>query len=137
MRTCLVDTGPMVALFDASDHYHEASVYFIRHYQGKLVTTLASITETMYLLSYSTAAQTAFLKWISDGALELADVHKQDFDNILKLFLKYYDLPMDFADGCLVNLAESLKTNEIATIDKDFNIYRLNGNKKFIVQIGM
>ena len=46
---------------------------------------------------------------------------------------KYEDLPMDFCDASLVYLATSLKTNRIATIDRrDFCVYRLPGNKRFV-----
>ncbi len=38
---------------------------------------------------------------------------------------------MDFADSCLVYLAEKLNIQEIATIDRDFTIYRINKKKKF------
>jgi predicted nucleic acid-binding protein len=42
---------------------------------------------------------------------------------------------MDFADACLVFLADKLKIDTIATIDRDFNVYRLNQNKSFTVLI--
>ena len=50
---------------------------------------------------------------------------------IKQLTEKYHDLPMDFADACLVVLAEELNINLIATIDRDFSIYRIKGKKKF------
>jgi uncharacterized protein len=46
---------------------------------------------------------------------------------------KYADLPMDFCDASLVYLATSLKINRIATTDlRDFTVYRLPGNKRFV-----
>jgi predicted nucleic acid-binding protein len=44
---------------------------------------------------------------------------------------KYSDLPMDFADACLVYLAEKLRLHTIVTIDRDFNIYRIKGKINF------
>ena len=38
---------------------------------------------------------------------------------------------MDFVDSCLVYLAEKLDLNTIATIDRDFTIYRIKGRRKF------
>ena len=46
---------------------------------------------------------------------------------------KYKDVPMDFADACLVYAAEKLKLDKIVTIDKDFLIYRIGKRKKFKV----
>jgi predicted nucleic acid-binding protein len=50
-----------------------------------------------------------------------------------ELTIKYSDLPMDFADACLVLLAEKIDMNQIATIDRDFTIYRIKGRKRFNV----
>lgn len=38
---------------------------------------------------------------------------------------------MDFADACLVYLAESLETEYILTLDKDFEVYRIRGKGVF------
>ncbi len=38
---------------------------------------------------------------------------------------------MDFADSCLILLAEKMGINEVATIDRDFSIYRIKGKKAF------
>lgn len=38
---------------------------------------------------------------------------------------------MDFADACLVYLGETLDIDQIATIDRDFCIYRIKGRKAF------
>jgi predicted nucleic acid-binding protein len=76
-------------------------------------------------------AQIDFLEWISKGAITIENIERDDLDRIKSLMVKYQDLPMDFADACLVFLGEKLNILEIATIDRDFSIYRLKGNKKF------
>jgi predicted nucleic acid-binding protein len=42
---------------------------------------------------------------------------------------------MDFADACLVLLGEKLNITTIATIDRDFDVYRLKGEKPFTTLI--
>ena len=37
--------------------------------------------------------------------------------------------------GCLVFLGDKLKINEIATVNKGFDVYRLKGNKTFTTYI--
>ena len=76
------------------------------------------------------------MEWISRGAVEIYDIQNNDFKRLKDLTQKYRDLPMDFADGCLVAIAEQLGIQEIATIDSDFEVYRMNRNKKFIIKIG-
>ena len=44
---------------------------------------------------------------------------------------QYSNVPMDFADGCLLYLAEHFHINPIATIDSDFHIYRIDGKYPF------
>lgn len=133
MKKILLDSGPMIALFDASDKYHLDAVSFIKSNRYPLISTLASITEALYLLDFNRNAQIDFIKWIHRGAVEIAHIDNSDFGRIKELTEKYRDLPMDFADSCLVYLAEKLNLNTIATIDRDFTIYRIQGRKKFKV----
>ena len=131
MRKILIDSGPLIALFDRSDKYHLSSVNFIKSNKSELVTTIASITETLHLLNFSRNAQIDFLAWINAGALTIEPITANDIARIKELTIKYSDLPMDFADACLVLLGEKLNISNIATIDRDFDIYRLKGKKTF------
>ena len=136
MKACLIDTGPMVALFDASDHYHQKSVEFVKAFSGKLFSSTASVTEAVYLLDFDKNAQTALLTWIARGGVTLEAVTQFDVERVVDLFTKYQDLPMDFADGCLVAIAEKLGIRDVATIDSDFAVYRMFRNKTFNILIG-
>ena len=133
MKKILIDSGPLIALFDASDKYHNKAVTFIKSNKYPLVTTIASITETLHLLNFNRNAQIDFIEWIHRGAVEIQNIENDDFGRIKDLTEKYRDLPMDFADSCLVYLAEKFSLNTIATIDRDFSIYRIKGKKKFKV----
>ena len=131
MKKILIDSGPLIALFDRNDKYHFASVEFIRNNENQLITTIASITETLHLLDFSRDAQIDFLGWVNVGALNIEQISSDDFARIKELTMKYSDLPMDFADACLVFLGEKFNISCIATIDRDFDVYRLKGKKTF------
>lgn len=133
MKKILVDSGPLIALFDTSDKHHARAINFIKNNSSILVTTIASITETLHLLNFDRHAQIDFLRWIYQGAVEIYAIENTDFGRIGELTIKYSDLPMDFADACLVLLAEKLDINQIATIDRDFTIYKIKGGKRFNV----
>jgi predicted nucleic acid-binding protein len=45
----------------------------------------------------------------------------------LHLMRRYQDLPMSFADACLVRMAERFPDASVFTTDSDFRIYRKNG----------
>ena len=131
MKRILIDSGPLIALFDCSDKYHLASVEFIKTNNSELITSLASITETLHLLDFNRNAQIDFLGWANAGAIIIEAITIDDLLKIKDLTIKYADLPMDFADACLVFLGEKLNINKIATIDRDFDVYRLNGKEPF------
>jgi predicted nucleic acid-binding protein len=47
----------------------------------------------------------------------------------LKLLEKYADVPMSFADACLVRMTETLNDPTLLTTDADFRIYRRHGRQ--------
>ena len=44
---------------------------------------------------------------------------------------KYRDTPCDFADACLIAMADQLDTGDILTLDSDFKHYRWRRNRSF------
>ncbi|MES9903500.1 MAG: PIN domain-containing protein [Sedimenticola sp.] len=102
MRKILIDSSPLISLFDRNDKYHSASVEFIKNNKSELITTIASITETLHLLDYSRKAQVDFLGWVNAGALSIEQITSNDLVRIKELTIKHFDLPMDFTDTCLV-----------------------------------
>ncbi len=130
-KRVVVDTGPLVALFDKSDKHHSQALTFVQVVRGELVSNLAVVTEVMYLLSLA-GSQRDFLRWVDAGAVTLIDVEHQDFPRAIELMDKYADLPMDFADALTVAICERLDIKIIATLDDDFNIYRFKGRGRFV-----
>lgn len=128
----VVDTGPLVALFDAADAHHARVMTFLRASRSAFISTTAVVTEAMYVLEPSRAARRNLLTWIEDGGLELVEVEANDLGRVIELMDKYADLPMDFTDAVLVALCERLDTKHVATVDRDFEIYRYRGREKFI-----
>ena len=81
--------------------------------------------------------QKAFFEWAAKaqslGYLRMESPPADGIAAIWNLMDKYEDLPMDFCDASLVYLAANLKIYRIATIDvRDFSVYRLAGNKRFV-----
>ena len=131
MKRILIDSGPIIALFDSSDKYHKISRDFIKNNPHELITSLASITEAQHLLDFNRNAQTDCLSWVISGAVSVEDINQEDLIRVKELIIKYADMPMDFSDACLVRLGEKYNIDEVATIDSDFDVYRLNKTKSF------
>lgn len=124
MQKTLVDSGPLIALFDGSDHHHQRVVNFLRGFQGQLVTSWAVITEVFHMLDFHLQVQLDFMQWVEQGAVELATIEQNELFTIRKMMEKYTNVPMDLADASLLYLAERESIQRIATIDRDFYIYR-------------
>lgn len=128
----VVDTGPLVALFDRDDQHHANALAWIGSIgNDELITTLAVITEVDHLLQCAPACRADFLEWLSRGAVEILGITAAEVERISVLCRKYIDVPMDLADASLVALCERLDTRRIATCDADFQVYRLNRNRTF------
>lgn len=131
----IVDTGPLVALFNGGDADHERVVAHLKEFRGRLISTLATVTEAMCVLDFSHACQQDFLKWFFGGAVECVTLTVDDARRAIALHAKYADRPMDFADATLVAVAERLNIREVLTLDSDFRIYRFRGRQAFVVPL--
>jgi len=124
MKRCLIDAGPLIALFDTSDNYHDSVKEFLKHFEGLLITTLPVITEVLHMLDFNVNVQLNFLKWIDRGGIEIKQISKSQLSRIIELTKKYANIPMDFADASLIVTSEIEYIKEIITIDSDFYVYR-------------
>lgn len=124
----LVDAGPLVALVDADDQFHQKCVAALKGLREPLVTVWPPLTEAMYLLSDLPRAQEALWEMLARGVLQFLPLDLTDVPRMRELMSKYADRPMDLADAALVRVAEREGIRKIFTVDrKDFSVYRLHG----------
>jgi predicted nucleic acid-binding protein len=124
----LTDAGPLIALINRNDPNHGTCAAALSGLpSGPLATTWPCFTEAMYLLFRAGGfpAQQELWRLVADGRLILHDLSPTATLRSAALMEKYRDRPMDLADATLVALAESLSTEEVFTLDRDFHIYRL------------
>lgn len=128
MRSILVDTGPLVALFHSRDRHHDAAKAMLQANPAVLVSTWPVITEACHFLSQ--AGKRALLTFIRRGGLRLEGLTVEDVPELDVLIARY--AKMDFADATLVLAAERTDISEIFTIDRrDFEAYRLRSGRRF------
>lgn len=134
MSNLLVDAGPLVALLHKDDQDHALCVDVLKRLREPLLTTWMPITEAMYLLGFSMEAQCALLEMIERRMLQILSLDIDDLPSIRKLMRQYADLPMDFADATLVQVAKRQGIDQIFTLDRrDFAVYRLKRGKAFTI----
>ena len=128
MSVIVVDAGPLVALVDADDQFHQKCVATLKEVREPLVTVWPPVTEAMYLLSDLPRAQEALWEMLARGVLQFLPLDITDVPRMRELMRKYADRPMDLADAALVRVAEREGIRKIFTVDrKDFSVYRLHG----------
>ncbi len=130
MPSIVVDAGPLIAVFDRDDRHHHRAVEFIQDCRERLITNFPVLTEATYVLRFSVKAQRDLLWW-AHKSLEIDQGTLADLPRIIALLEKYRDLPADFADASLVALADRLGVWRVASVDRDFAIYRLSGKRRF------
>lgn len=131
-RLALCDTGPLVAYFDKDDQWHDLSRALLDSWKEPIATVLPVVTEAMYLLRDYPTALHAISEMVASEACILLPIASADFARINELMVKYEELPMDFADACLVRVAERERIKNIFTLDQvHFSLYRPKGIKYF------
>jgi uncharacterized protein len=129
-KSTLVDAGPLVAAFSRGDQFHAATVAFLSTYRGRLVTTWPVLAEACHLLRRAPEARIGLLRWVQRGGLLPFEALHDHTDNVISYMEKYADLPMDLADASIVIAAIETGITDIASIDGDFDVYRLPNRKR-------
>ena len=136
MRSCLIDSGPLIALFAVDDHHHarfDAMVKELSVGGLRLITTWPCIVEASYLLEIPQRFE--MLKWIELGGVvvyPLEPVHLGDIVRWMRRYSERGKREMDLADASLYWLATETGVTDILTVDvSDFSRYRLPRGKAF------
>jgi predicted nucleic acid-binding protein len=127
----LLDTSAFVASLDLRDPRHKLCKATIEQMPAPLFTCEAVITECCYMLRNIPGAVQAVLANIEQGQIRLSFDLASSATEVAALMRKYRDTPADFADACLIQMADDLNTGEILTLDSDFRHYRWRKSKAF------
>ena len=122
----LVDTGPLVALFNPEDGDHDRCVKRLVVIEEPLCTTIPVLTEAFHLLNPGSIGSQRLMDFIAGGGLEVRYLDSAGLHRAFALMVRYADHPMDLADASLVVLAETLRLRKVFTLDRnDFATYRI------------
>jgi len=124
----IIDTGVLVALINRNDRYHAWAKRMLANIKPPMLTCEAVVSETCFLLR-DFRKQDVLFQWLDKGALSIAFNLQEHAKTIRVLMGKYADVPMSYADACLLRMAECQSGSQILTLDSDFRIYRKNGHE--------
>ena len=125
----ILDTGPLVALLNQRDTYHQWAVEQGRSLRPPFFTCEAVIAEAHFLLSRFHLGSRHLNQLITSGKVDLSFAYAEHLEKVHHLMQVYENLPMSFADACIVRLAELHRNSRVLTLDSDFRIYRKHRNK--------
>jgi predicted nucleic acid-binding protein len=91
----------------------------------------AVIAESCYLLREIDGAAEDVLANVASGTFQIPFQLSVSASEVQRILHKYRDAPADFADACLIAMAEKLDTGDILTLDSDFTHYRWKRTRRF------
>jgi uncharacterized protein len=136
VRSCLIDSGPLIALFAVDDRHHARFDALVKEQSVRglrLLTTWPCIVEASYLLEIPQRFE--MLKWVELGGVVVYPLEPSHLGDIVRWMRRYSEpgkREMDLADASLYWLAIESGVTEIMTVDvTDFSRFRLPRGKAF------
>lgn len=131
MKPVLLDTGVIVALMDRSERHHDRCIAAVEELERGLMTCEAVIAESCYLLRRFPGAAETILENVERRVFQVPLQLAKSASPVRTILRKYRDVPADFADACLIHLADLVESGDILTLDHDFEYYRWRRNNPF------
>lgn len=124
----LVDTGPIVALLDRRDLHHQWAKSQIANLHEPLLTCEAVISEVFFLVSRLREGTATLVALLREDLVRVGEnfSYLEHAVEILRHLERSSNVPMSFADACLVRMSEVERNCFVFTTDRDFLTYRRN-----------
>lgn len=125
----LLDTGPLVALLSRRDQHKEWATAQMATLEPPFYSCEAVLSEAVFLLQDSAAAMRGLVALLNRRVIDFSFSFGSDQERVTELLLKYHPM-MEFADACLVAMAEQRPGSFVFTTDtRHFSIYRQHDDR--------
>jgi len=116
----VVDAGPLYALADRDDAFHEECLDLLGSFPGSIIVPTLVITEVAFLIGarLGARAEVLFAQDLAEGTFVVDPVHPADWVRIAELVAAYRDFPLGIADASVIACAERHRVLEVATLDR-------------------
>lgn len=123
----LVDSSFLIALLNERDSSHLWALTQPERLLPPWKTCEAVLSEAFHLLGEN--GTLALAELIEAGGVICQFDFTAHAREVLQMMEKYSDVPMAFADACLVRMTEVLPDPLLLTTDSDFRVYRRHGRQ--------
>lgn len=113
----IVDTGPLVALLDATDPDHERCEELLQGTDEPRVVPVCVLVEVEYMVRPWPGAFRALVADFDSGALDLLDLPLRWLARAGELLDRYRELPLGLVDATVIAATEMLEEPKLATLD--------------------
>jgi len=128
MKGLILDSVPLVAWFCPCDQHHAWARRTLAQMPSGVMVCEAVLAEVCHLASKDGVACGRVVEFVLRGRLTVAGLASER-PRVAELINQYADRPMDFADACVVRLAEIHVDSTVCTTDKDCLFYQKNGRE--------
>jgi predicted nucleic acid-binding protein len=118
----LVDAGFLVAILADRDSNRRWATAAAERHPPLWATCDAVVSEAFTLLGRHGAS--SLMELLRRGAVTCPFQFQNNTNEVIALMRKYANVPMSFADACLVRMTEIMPDPLLLTTDSDFRIYR-------------
>jgi predicted nucleic acid-binding protein len=131
-KDVVLDTGPLVALLDRRDQWHQRCAVVWPDLAPRCVTTEAVVTEATHLVARGGGPPSVVLELLLAGEVPIVGLEAEGHRRAARMMRQYESVPMDYADATLVVAAVWLRTDQVFTLDRrGFRTYRSAGDRPF------
>ncbi len=135
MIDAILDTGPLVGALDRDDQWHAWATKEFAAIRQPALTCDAVISEACFLLRGTPDSRGRIFALIERGILRVVPILPDESPAVRALIARYGQR-MDYADACLVRLAELHRGHAIVTTDAvDFQTYRRFGRQALLRRV--
>jgi uncharacterized protein len=128
-RGIILDTGPLVASIDRNDSEWAWTTSQLKQIAAPILTCESVLSEACFLLSRVDGGPARVLELVCWNVLSLPFRASEHVTVLAALMRKFADIPMSFADACLVRMSELYPDAAVLTFDSGFRVYRRNGRQ--------
>jgi predicted nucleic acid-binding protein len=129
IENVILDAGPLIALVNPRDRFHEWVRHQFADIRPPLVTCESVISEACFSSRRTRGKVANILGLIERGVVQLPFELRAEFSAVSSLMRRYADSPMSLADACLVRMSELMEDCHVLTLDGDFRVYRRLGRR--------
>jgi predicted nucleic acid-binding protein len=130
----LVDTGPLVAIFDRSDQHHTICLETLKLIQPPMWTTWPVLTEVAWLLRDEPKGLQRLWTSVESGLLRIAELPESALAELAAVQKKHPTLSLQMADLSLLFVAERDQRTTLFTLDRrDFSVVQRKSRGKLVL----